>query len=91
MQRSGIEMGLTMLLEYCKNALIAVISFLTNLGYENLRYSCKLSRQDIAVTELSNELDEEVAHLLKEDVVVAAQSGERLLGNSNQQLFRVNL
>ena len=47
--------------------------------------------QDIAVTELSNELDEEVAHLLKEDVVVAAQSGERLLGNSNQQLFRVNL
>ena len=47
--------------------------------------------QDITVTELSNELDEEVAHLLVEGVVVAAQRGERLLGNSNEKLFRVNL
>ncbi len=48
-------------------------------------------RKDVAVAELADELDEEVAHLLVELGVLAAQELERLLGDAAQQLLGVDL
>ena len=47
--------------------------------------------QDVAVAELTDELDEEVSHLLEELGVGAAKSAEGLLGDPAQQVLWVDL
>lgn len=47
--------------------------------------------QDIAVSELSQEIDKVVTHALVELGVLAAQNLECLLGNAAHELFRVHL